>query len=166
MFSTNAARITEYPYAGNKWTSTNSSHCIPKKKKKKRLAKWIIHRPIGTTQGYKTSRRKHRKKSNFWLDRNFLDTVSITLPVKESNDKYWQNIRHLFKLFSEKGTFRRIKQAANWEKVFAEHLSDKDIFLYITRICQNSKMRKQRIHSKIYKNVNRHFTEENIWIVP
>ena len=63
-------------------------HIVYQKKKKKRLAKWIIHRPIGTTQGYKTSRRKHRKKSNFWLDRNFLDTVSITLPVKESNDKY------------------------------------------------------------------------------
>lgn len=62
-------------------------HIVYQKKKKKKACK-MDHRPIGTTQGYKTSRRKHRKKSNFWLDRNFLDTVSITLPVKESNDKY------------------------------------------------------------------------------
>ena len=66
----------------------NYASLSKKKKKKKKKACKMDHRPIGTTQGYKTSRRKHRKKSNFWLDRNFLDTVSITFPVKESNDKH------------------------------------------------------------------------------
>ena len=84
--------------------------------------------------------------------------------VKSKTDK-WVYIS-LKNLYIPKETINRVKrQSMEWEKIFANHISDKGLISRMQKevLKCNNKRLKNPIQKRV-KNLNRHFSKEDIQI--
>ena len=81
-------------------------------------------RPICKTQNYKTSKKEHRKNVGaLGFGNEFLDTTPKVWTMKENVIK-WTLFKVKFSVL-QKTPLREWRQATDWEKIFAKHISDK-----------------------------------------
>lgn len=83
-----------------------------------------------------------------------------TCPLKKKNEKF--NFLKVKNFCSLKDTIKRLKrQVTEWEKIFANPISDKELYPEYIKNTQRLNSKKQ---SSEKTGQNRHFTEEYIWM--
>ena len=90
---------------------------------------------------------------------NFLDMRAKVQATKAKIDE--QDYIKLKSFYETKETINRVKrQSMEWEKIFANYISDKGLIFIIYR--EHLELNKKTINSKSAKDLNKHFSKEYI----
>jgi hypothetical protein len=94
------------------------------------------------------------------LDRVLIHDTKVYIEKKK---KGWFNLSKIKKFCSEKVNIKRIKrQTVDWEKIFASHIPNKGLASRIHKKNTDRWIIQNQPNLKMGKNLNRHFTKENI----